>query len=132
MTELAIVGGRVLRPDLSVERADVLVDRESGRIEAVEEGVDADETLDASGGLVIPGLVNAHGHGAMTLLRSNADDKELDPWLREDVWPVEAELTAEDVSEAVREHIDPDQLSYAVAGDFEQDSEESEQGDSEE
>jgi 5-methylthioadenosine/S-adenosylhomocysteine deaminase len=99
MSDLLVEGGRVLRPDLSVERADVLVS--GGTIEAVGDGLDADRTLDAGGGLVIPGLVNAHGHGAMTLLRSNADDRALGPWLREDIWPVEAELTAEDVRAGV-------------------------------
>jgi 5-methylthioadenosine/S-adenosylhomocysteine deaminase len=45
----------------------------------------------------MPGLVNAHTHVAMTLLRGYADDKPLEAWLREDVWPVEAQLTPEDV-----------------------------------
>jgi len=77
----------------------VLIDRESGDIaEVAEPGtLDAAETLDASDGLVIPGLVNAHTHVAMTLLRGYADDKPLDAWLQEDVWPVEAELTADDI-----------------------------------
>ncbi len=95
---LAVTGGRVLRPDGTVERADVLVD--NGEIVAVEPDAGTDlhpERLDASDGLVVPGLVNAHGHAPMTLLRGNADDKPLDPWLREDVWPVEAELTPEDI-----------------------------------
>ncbi|MFC5368011.1 amidohydrolase [Salinirubrum litoreum] len=101
MTTLLIAGGRVLRPDLTVERADVLVDREAGEILAVEPNLAADrdteETLSAEGGLVVPGLVNAHGHGAMTLLRGYADDKPLDAWLQEDIWPVEGVLTPEDV-----------------------------------
>ena len=95
MSTLAVVGGRVLRPDMTVERADVLVDQEGGTIEAVgdpDEVPDGDEHLDAGGGLVIPGLVNAHCHVAMTLFRGNADDKPLDDWLQEDIWPVEAEL----------------------------------------
>ncbi|PSP78504.1 S-adenosylhomocysteine deaminase [Halobacteriales archaeon QS_1_68_20] len=95
MMTLAIQGGRVLRPDMTVARADVLV--EDGRIEAIEEGIDADQTLDAEGSLVMPGLVNPHCHVPMSLLRSNADDMQLGPWLREAIWPVEAELTAEDV-----------------------------------
>ena len=45
----------------------------------------------------MPGLVNAHTHVAMTLLRGYADDKPLTPWLEEDIWPLEAHLTAEDV-----------------------------------
>ena len=96
---LAVTGGRVLRPDGTVERADVLVD--DGEIVAVEPDAGADlnpERLDAENGLVVPGLVNAHGHAPMTLLRGNADDKPLGPWLREDVWPVEAELTPDDIA----------------------------------
>ncbi|NHN60339.1 MULTISPECIES: amidohydrolase [Halorussus] len=100
MTTLRIAGGQVLGPDATVERADVVVDSESGDIVAVGDPADvpeADETLDAEDSLVMPGLVNAHTHAAMTLLRGYADDKELDAWLQEDIWPVEAELTPEDV-----------------------------------
>ena len=105
MDYLRVAGGRVLRPDGRVERADVAVDRDEGTIRAVgapdevDDAVDAtpDETLDADESLVIPGLVNAHTHVAMTLLRGYADDKPLDPWLREDIWPAEAELTPDDI-----------------------------------
>ena len=105
MSTLAVVGGQVLRPDMTVERADVLLDQESGTIETVgdpAEVPDGDEHLDAAGGLVIPGLVNAHTHVAMTLFRGSADDKPLDAWLQEDIWPVEAELQAEDVTAGTR------------------------------
>jgi 5-methylthioadenosine/S-adenosylhomocysteine deaminase len=97
MTTLRIADGRVLRPNMAVERADVLVDEDAGEILAVGDVSEADETLDASDGLVIPGLVNAHCHAAMTLLRGYADDKPLESWLREDIWPVEGALTPEDV-----------------------------------
>ncbi len=105
MGELALTGGRVLRPDQRVERADVLVDTDSGSITAVTDpgdGAQTDETLDAENGLVIPGLMNAHTHVAMTLFRGGADDKPLDAWLREDIWPVEAELRAGDVRAGAR------------------------------
>jgi 5-methylthioadenosine/S-adenosylhomocysteine deaminase len=104
MSELLVTGGRLLRPDLSVERADLLVDQRDGTIAAVDDpgALDGDDELDASGGLVIPGLVNAHTHAAMTLFRGAADDKPLDAWLREDIWPVEAELEAEDVAAGTR------------------------------
>ncbi|MFC4405140.1 amidohydrolase [Haloarchaeobius iranensis] len=95
--ELAVTGGRVLLPDLTVERADVLVDADEGVVRAVGQDLAGDEELDASGGLVMPGLVNAHTHVAMTLLRGYADDKPLDAWLQEDIWPAEGELTPEDV-----------------------------------
>ncbi|WP_200532025.1 amidohydrolase [Halorubrum sp. LN27] len=112
MNALRVTGGRVLRPDGRVTESDVTIDRDAGTIAAVgDETVSgeraddadadlpstADETLDADGGLVIPGLVNAHTHVAMTLLRGYADDKPLDPWLREDIWPAEAELTPNDI-----------------------------------
>ncbi|WP_066413116.1 amidohydrolase [Halorubrum aethiopicum] len=104
MDTLCITGGRVLHPDGRVREGDVVVDREAGTVlavggdETVAEHVDDDaETLDATDGLVIPGLVNAHTHVSMTLLRGYADDKPLDAWLREDVWPAEAELTDDDI-----------------------------------
>ncbi|AGN01444.1 N-ethylammeline chlorohydrolase [Salinarchaeum sp. Harcht-Bsk1] len=105
MTTLRITGGQVLRPDMTIEEADVLVDEDEGTILAVDdpaaiddvEGADVAAELDAEGDLVIPGLINAHTHVAMTLLRGLADDKPLDAWLQEDIWPVEAELTPGDV-----------------------------------
>lgn len=97
MTTLGITGGRVLTPELAVERADVLVDQDSGDILSVGDVPAGDESLDATGGLVIPGLVNAHTHIAMTLLRGYADDKPLGNWLREDIWPVEGVLEPADV-----------------------------------
>ncbi|AGB14888.1 cytosine deaminase-like metal-dependent hydrolase [Halovivax ruber XH-70] len=97
MSTLALTGGRILRPDLTVDRADVLVDQETGKI--AEIGPDladaADETMDATNSLITPGFVNGHCHVAMTLLRGYADDKPLDAWLSEDIWPAEAELTPE-------------------------------------
>jgi len=56
-----------------------------------------DETLDASGCVALPGLVNAHTHCAMTLLRGYADDMDLKPWLEQMIWPTETKLTEDDV-----------------------------------
>jgi 5-methylthioadenosine/S-adenosylhomocysteine deaminase len=49
------------------------------------------------GGLMMPGLVNCHGHSPMTLVRSAGDGLPLERWLSESVWPREARLTDEDV-----------------------------------
>jgi 5-methylthioadenosine/S-adenosylhomocysteine deaminase len=38
----------------------------------------------------MPGLVNCHGHAAMSLLRGFADDQPLMPWLEQHIWPAEA------------------------------------------
>jgi 5-methylthioadenosine/S-adenosylhomocysteine deaminase len=56
-----------------------------------------DEVLDATGCIVLPGLVNAHTHVSMTLLRGYADDMGLERWLRERIWPAEGRLTREAV-----------------------------------
>ncbi|WP_336134573.1 amidohydrolase [Natronomonas amylolytica] len=104
MSTLGITGGRVLLPDCSIREADVLADRDTGRIADIgdDTGGEADETLDADGSLVVPGLVNTHCHAAMTLLRGYADDKPLDAWLQEDIWPVEGAFDPEDVRAGAR------------------------------
>lgn len=53
----------------------------------------AREILDLSGMLVMPGLVNAHTHAAMTFLRGLADDMPLMDWLQQKIFPVEQGLT---------------------------------------
>ena len=40
--------------------------------------------------VLMPGLVNAHGHLAMTLLRGLGESEPLDDWLNETIWPLEA------------------------------------------
>jgi 5-methylthioadenosine/S-adenosylhomocysteine deaminase len=49
----------------------------------------ADETVHLDGQALIPGLINAHTHAAMTLFRGLADDLPLDVWLKEHIWPAE-------------------------------------------
>jgi len=46
--------------------------------------------------IVIPGLVNAHGHTAMSLLRGFADDFPLQTWLEEHIWPAEGRWVSAD------------------------------------
>ena len=48
------------------------------------------ETVDLSEHALIPGLVNAHTHAAMSLFRGLADDLPLMTWLNEHIWPAEA------------------------------------------
>jgi len=44
---------------------------------------------------LIPGLINAHGHSAMALMRGIADDVPLTQWLEESIWPLEAKFVSE-------------------------------------
>ena len=53
---------------------------------------EADFVLDAADKIVLPGLINAHTHLAMTLFRGIADDLELMKWLNEVIWPIEGKL----------------------------------------
>jgi len=50
------------------------------------------QRLALPGHLLIPGLVNLHTHAPMNLLRGVGDDLALDAWLRERIWPLEAQL----------------------------------------
>lgn len=56
----------------------------------IEAAFSARTVVDLDRHAVIPGLVNAHGHAAMTLLRGAAEDLPLQEWLSEVVWPLEA------------------------------------------
>ena len=51
--------------------------------------------IDAHGLSVFPGLCNMHSHAPMTLFRGLGDDKPLDVWLNEYIWPAEQRLTDE-------------------------------------
>ncbi len=57
----------------------------------------ADETIDGSGCLAMPGLINLHTHTAMTLLRGVGGDLTLERWLHEEIFPREKHLTDESV-----------------------------------
>ena len=69
-----------------------------GEASNVEEKVEARKVLDASGCLIMPGLINLHTHAAMTCFRGLADDLPLQEWLNEHIFPAEAShLTEETV-----------------------------------
>jgi len=69
---------------------------------------DAVEVVSRPDAALIPGLVNAHAHNPMTLLRGIADDMPLKVWLQQHIWPVEAavigpEFVADGVALAIAE-----------------------------
>lgn len=51
--------------------------------------LNASQVHELPGMLLTPGLVNTHGHAAMSLLRGLADDLPLNVWLEEHIWPAE-------------------------------------------
>ena len=58
---------------------------------------DYDREKDMSGRLLAPGLINCHGHTAMTLLRGVGSDLPLQEWLFEKMMPIEDQFTARDI-----------------------------------
>ena len=56
----------------------------------------ADQVVDCRGKILLPGLINAHTHVPMTLLRGLADDLRLDVWLMGYMMPVEREFVSPD------------------------------------
>lgn len=57
----------------------------------------AKKTIDGHGKVAAPGLVNCHTHLPMTIFRGIAEDQELEKWLSETIWPLEAKLKSGDV-----------------------------------
>jgi 5-methylthioadenosine/S-adenosylhomocysteine deaminase len=101
--DLIIRNGTVVTMDGSrrvIEDGGVAV--KGGRIVAVgptaeiDRGYAAREVINASGKVVIPGLINGHTHVPMTLFRGIADDLDLQEWLTKYIFPAEAKNVTED------------------------------------
>jgi len=70
-----------------------------GKIASLTEqpaGFKADKMISGAGKLLIPGLVNAHTHAAMSLFRNSADDLLFNDWLFGRIMPMEDKLTRDD------------------------------------
>ena len=91
---------------MPIEPAGVLEEHtlvvDGGRIVALLPTAQADhdyaarERVTLPGHVLLPGLVNAHTHAAMTLLRGIADDLPLRTWLEQYIWPCEARFLSPD------------------------------------
>ena len=88
--------------DREILRGDILI--EGGRIREIAPRIKerAETVIEASGRIAMPGLVNAHTHVGMTVLRGCGEDLPLHDWLREKIWPLEARQTPEQAGAAAR------------------------------
>jgi len=68
-----------------------------GTASEIKKSFAAPKTIDAAGGVIMPGLVNAHTHAAMTCYRGLADDLPLMEWLNQFVFPAEAKSNGDQV-----------------------------------
>ncbi|MCX7609281.1 MAG: amidohydrolase family protein [Anaerolineales bacterium] len=67
-----------------------------GEDATVRQEYTSEHVVDCGGKVVMPGLINAHTHVPMTLMRGLADDLRLDVWLQGYMWPVEREFVSPD------------------------------------
>ena len=74
-----------------------IVDNQIEHVGYLRGDIKVDRVIDGNGKVALPGLINAHTHIAMSLLRNYADDVPLHEWLTQKIWPVEANLKAEDI-----------------------------------
>jgi len=94
---LLITGGTVVTVDaahhvfspgaVAVDGRDIVA---VDRADVIAKAFKAGQTVDATGQVVLPGLVNTHGHAPMVLYRGLADDLALMDWLQNYVFPAEA------------------------------------------
>lgn len=91
------------RGDLVIEGGQIVaVQRPPARFGVPPTGAEVkvereDRIIDGRELILMPGLVNAHGHAAMSLFRGYADDLPLMEWLEQKIWPAEANLNEDDV-----------------------------------
>src|SRR5258706_1548316 len=78
---VAVTGGRIVAVGTSQE---------------IAKGFQARKHVDATGKIIIPGLINGHTHVPMTLFRGLADDLDLQEWLTKYIFPAEAKNVTEE------------------------------------
>ena len=103
IVDMIVRGGTIVTMDSArrvIENGGVAV--KNGRIVAVGESAEIDrnyaarEVVNATGKVVIPGLINGHTHVPMTLFRGLADDLDLQEWLTKYIFPAEAKNVTEE------------------------------------
>ena len=103
VVDLIVSGGTVVTMDGArrvIEHGAIAI--KAGRIEAIGRAGDiaqryaAREVINATGKVVVPGLINGHTHVPMTLFRGLADDLDLQEWLTKYIFPAEAKNVTEE------------------------------------
>lgn len=100
MNNLVLNNCLMLLPERKAQKGDIVI--KNGKIVEIlitpEERALAPKGIDLAGAIVMPGLINAHCHAPMTLLRGVGGGLPLKRWLNEAIFPIEANLTDEDVA----------------------------------
>ena len=80
------------------EGIDVLI--ENDKIKKIEKNIieeNCEKVIDATGKVVMPGLINTHTHISMSIFRDTLDGYGLQEWLNDKIWPMEDKLNEEDI-----------------------------------
>ena len=100
MNNLVLNNGLIILPGRKAQKGDIVI--KDGKIAEIlitpQERALSPKGIDLVGAIVMPGLVNAHCHAPMTLLRGVGGGLPLKRWLNEAIFPIEARLTDEDVA----------------------------------
>ena len=99
MSSILIKNAYIISMKAPISKADVLI--EDGIISSIGD-IDskADQIIDATGKVLMPGFVNAHSHIGMSLFRSYKDEVNLDDYFEKIVEPIEEKMTEEDIYNA--------------------------------
>lgn len=87
--------------DVVVKKMDIKIEKE--KIVKIDSNIKEEENeyiIDATNKVVMPGLVNTHCHIAMSIFRGTFEGCNLYTWLHEKVWPIEDNLTKEQIYDA--------------------------------
>lgn len=76
---------------------DILI--EDNKIKRIDRNIneDCEKVINASGKVVMPGLINTHSHISMSIFRETVDGLKTQDWLTKKIWPMEDKLTNEDI-----------------------------------
>lgn len=95
--DILVTGGTILKldeKDSKIENGAIVVNQDTivamGRKDDILPMYQGRVTIDVPDSIIMPGLVNAHTHAAMTCFRGIADDMELMEWLNDYIFPSEA------------------------------------------
>ncbi len=79
------------------ENIDILI--EDKKIVKIQKNIqeNVDRIIDATGKIIMPGLINTHSHISMSIFRETVDGYKTQDWLKEKIWPMEDKLQEEDI-----------------------------------
>lgn len=97
MNKLLIKNGTIVTMNKGREiiNGDILIEGDQIKEIGDSLNLEADHIIDATGKVIIPGLIQTHVHLTQSLYRGQADDLELMDWLKKRVWPLEGSHTPE-------------------------------------